>query len=254
MTAFADLVLPDTTYLERHDAMSMLDRPISEFDGPADSVRVPVLPPKGQCKPFQEVLVELAGRLKLPAFTNADGSRRFRDYPDFVVNFETRPGSGVGFLAGWRGADGSQSMKGEPNPRQWEMYAANNCVFHHKLPPEHQYMRNCNKGYNEWARAMRLRTYTEPALIQVYSEVLQEFRLAAPGAPAGAASPRSTCARASRSTATRCPSTTRPSSRRRPTSSAIPSMRSRSGPWRCTTRGTRRTRGCARSTPTTTSS
>ncbi len=30
--AFADLVLPDTTYLERHDVMSMLDRPISEFD------------------------------------------------------------------------------------------------------------------------------------------------------------------------------------------------------------------------------
>ena len=33
-TAFADLILPDTSYLERHDAMSMLDRPISEFDGP----------------------------------------------------------------------------------------------------------------------------------------------------------------------------------------------------------------------------
>ena len=39
--------------------MSMLDRPISEFDGPADSVRVPVVPPTGECKPFQEVLVEL---------------------------------------------------------------------------------------------------------------------------------------------------------------------------------------------------
>jgi anaerobic selenocysteine-containing dehydrogenase len=44
MTAFADLILPDTTYLERHDVMSMLDRPISEFDGPVDSVRVPVVP------------------------------------------------------------------------------------------------------------------------------------------------------------------------------------------------------------------
>ena len=57
--AFADLVLPDTTYLERHDVMSMLDRPISEFDGPVDSVRVPVVPPLGECKPFQEVIVEL---------------------------------------------------------------------------------------------------------------------------------------------------------------------------------------------------
>jgi anaerobic selenocysteine-containing dehydrogenase len=32
--ALADLVLPDTTYLERHDVMSILDRPISEVDGP----------------------------------------------------------------------------------------------------------------------------------------------------------------------------------------------------------------------------
>ena len=128
MTAFADLVLPDTTYLERHDVMSMLDRPISEFSGPCDSVRVPVVPPKGECKPFQDVLVELATRLKLPAFVNADGSRKYRDYPDFIVNFETEPGSGIGFLLGWRGRDGAKSMRGEPNPNQWAMYAKNNCV------------------------------------------------------------------------------------------------------------------------------
>ena len=181
MTAFADLVLPDTTYLERHDVMSMLDRPISEFDGPVDSVRVPVVPPTGECRPFQEVLLELAGRLELPGFMNADGSRRYRDYPDFIVHYETKPGSGVGFLSGWRGAHGTASMKGEPNPRQWEMYAANDCVHHHVLPEEHRYMRNANRGYIHWARAMRLRSYAEPALIQVYSEVMQEFRLAAQG-------------------------------------------------------------------------
>jgi len=62
-TAFADLVLPDTTYLERHDVMSMLDRPISEFDGPVDSVRIPVIPPRGESKPFQDVLIELGSRL-----------------------------------------------------------------------------------------------------------------------------------------------------------------------------------------------
>src|SRR5690606_9503467 len=32
MVAYADLVLPDTTYLERHDCISLLDRPISEPD------------------------------------------------------------------------------------------------------------------------------------------------------------------------------------------------------------------------------
>ncbi len=71
IVAYADLVLPDTTYLERHDCMSMLDRPISEFDGPVDSVRIPVLPPTGDCKPFQEVIIELGSRLSLPAFTLA---------------------------------------------------------------------------------------------------------------------------------------------------------------------------------------
>jgi len=185
MTAFADLILPDTTYLERHDCMSMLDRPISEFDGPVDAVRIPVVPPKGDCKPFQEVLVELAGRLKLPAFTQADGTRKFRNYPDFIVNYETAPGSGIGFLAGWRGKAGEKSLRGEPNPKQWEMYEKNNCVFHYQMPPEHQYMRNWNRGYMEWAQQMGLRRDKDPIVIHIYSEFLQGFRRAAQGKRAG---------------------------------------------------------------------
>ncbi len=181
MTAYADLVLPDTTYLERHDCMSMLDRPISEYDGPVDSVRIPVVPPKGDCKPFQEVLIELGSRLKLPAFSNADGSRKFRDYPDFVTNYETTPGSGIGFLAGWRGKGGEKFMKGEPNPKQWEMYEKNNCVFHYELPKSYQYMRNWNQGYLEWSKRHSLTRYVEPINIHIYSEVLQKFRLAAQG-------------------------------------------------------------------------
>ncbi len=184
-TAFADLILPDTTYLERHDVMSMLDRPISEFDGPVDAVRIPVLPPTGDARPFQEVLIELAGRLNLPAFTKPDGSRKFRDYPDFIVNYETEPGSGIGFLAGWRGRGGEKSMKGEPNPKQWEMYAKNGCVFHHKMPPSYSYMRNWNKGYMEWAQRMRIRRFADPILIHIYSDVMQKFRLAAQGKRAG---------------------------------------------------------------------
>ncbi|MDE2628889.1 MAG: molybdopterin oxidoreductase family protein, partial [Burkholderiales bacterium] len=181
MTAFADLVLPDTTYLERHDVMSMLDRPISEFDGPADSVRIPVLPASGECKPFQEVLIELGTRLKLPTFVTADGRRKYRDYPDFIVNWETEPGSGIGFLAGWRGKGGEKFLIGEPNPRQWEMYEQHNCVYHCELPRSFQYMRNWNQGYLEWSRANRITRYAEPILIHLYSEVLQRFRSAAQG-------------------------------------------------------------------------
>ncbi len=181
MVAFADLVLPDTTYLERHDVMSMLDRPISEFDGPVDSVRIPVVEPTGECKPFQEVLIELGTRLKLPVFINEKGERKYRDYPDFVINYETAPDSGIGFLAGWRGKGGEKFMKGEPNPNQWEMYEKNNCLYQHKLPKSYQYMRNWNQGYLEWAKRHSLTRYAEPINIHIYSEVLQKFRLAAQG-------------------------------------------------------------------------
>jgi sulfite dehydrogenase (quinone) subunit SoeA len=46
MVAFADLVLPDTTYLERHDCISLLDRPICEADAMADAIRWPVVEPE----------------------------------------------------------------------------------------------------------------------------------------------------------------------------------------------------------------
>jgi anaerobic selenocysteine-containing dehydrogenase len=88
-------------------------------------------------------------------------------------------------LSGWRGRNGDKFLKGEPNPRQWEMYAANNCVYHYELPQSYRYMRNWNKGYLEWAQRVRMRRYGEPILIQLYSEVLQMLRLAAQGKRAG---------------------------------------------------------------------
>jgi sulfite dehydrogenase (quinone) subunit SoeA len=181
--AFADLVLPDTTYLERFDVMSMLDRPISEFDGPVDSVRVPVLQPPPGCRPFQEVLVELASRLELPAFTTAEGERRFTGYQDFIVNFQPQPG--VGFLMGWRGADGSQPLRGAPNPKQWEMYAAHDCVFQYHLADDMQYMRNWNRSYLDFAKAQGWRQKDDPIQLAIYSDVLQGFRLAAQGKTRG---------------------------------------------------------------------
>jgi anaerobic selenocysteine-containing dehydrogenase len=189
MVNFADLVLPDTTYLERHDVMSMLDRPISEFDGPIDSVRIPVLPPTGNCKPFQEVLIELASRLKFPAFTTADGQRKFADYPNFILNYQTDIVDGIGFLAGWRGKNGEKSLRGEPNPNQWHEYEKNNCVFHYKMPIEHQYMRNWNRPYLKFAQENALRKDNDPIMINIYSDILQRFRLAAKGVRPGRTPP-----------------------------------------------------------------
>ena len=180
---FADLVLPDTTYLERHDVMSMFDRPISEFDGPVDSVRIPVVKPLGECKPFQEVLVELASRLKFPAFTTADGERKFKDYPDFIVNFQPSPG--FGFLMGWRGKDGTEHLRGEPNPKQWEMYAKNDCVFQYHLPESMQFRRNWNREYLDFAKDHGWRQRNDPIQLALYSDTLQAFRLAAQGKTTG---------------------------------------------------------------------
>jgi sulfite dehydrogenase (quinone) subunit SoeA len=181
--AFADLVLPDTTYLERHDVMGMLDRPISEFEGPVDSVRIPVLPPTGQCKPFQEVLIELASRMKFPAFTKENGERKFSGYQDFVVNFQPSPG--IGFLMGWRGKDGDTHLKGEPNQKQWEAYEKNNCVFQYHMPESMHFMRNWNRDYLDFAKEKGWRQKNDPVQIAIYSDTLQSFRLAAQGKTAG---------------------------------------------------------------------
>ena len=74
MVAFADLVLPDTTYLERHDCISLLDRPISEPDAAADAIRWPVVAPDRDVRPFQSVLLDLGARLGLPGMAEPDGS------------------------------------------------------------------------------------------------------------------------------------------------------------------------------------
>ncbi|MBK5936531.1 MAG: molybdopterin oxidoreductase family protein [Halorhodospira halophila] len=176
---YADLVLPDTTYLERHDCISMLDRPISTAEGPADAIRQPILEPEGEARPWQEVMIELGARLGLPAFTNEDGSPKYSGYEDFIVRFEKAPG--VGFLAGWRGEDGSKPLRGEPNPRQWEHYIENGGFFQYELPLSHQFYKFANKGYLEWAEAAGINGSAEPMVMSVYAEPLQRFRLAAEG-------------------------------------------------------------------------
>jgi sulfite dehydrogenase (quinone) subunit SoeA len=180
MVAYADLVLPDTTYLERYDCISLLDRPISDADGAADAIRQPVLKPDRDVRPFQDVLIELGARLKLPGFVRGDDSPKYPGlYPDYIVNHERKPG--LGSLAGWRGADGGQAGMGAVNPRQLERYIEHECFWRGEIPPEGRYFKFANRAYLEWSQAMGFRDHTEPVVLQLYSELLQKFRLAAQG-------------------------------------------------------------------------
>jgi len=176
---FADLVLPDTTYLERHDAISLLDRPISEPDSAADAIRHPIVAPDRDVRPWQEVLVELASRLKFPAFTATDGTRKYKDYPDFIVNYERAPG--IGFLSGWRGKNGESHLRGEPNPNQWQKYIENESFFAHHWADSEKYLRFANRDYQQKAVEAGFLAKVEPIVMQLYSEPLQKFRLAGQG-------------------------------------------------------------------------
>jgi anaerobic selenocysteine-containing dehydrogenase len=179
MVNFADLVLPDTTYLERYDTISLLDRPISEPNAVCDSIRSPVLEPDRDVRSWQEVMVDLAGRLGLPAFTDEEGQPKYRDYKDFITRYEKAPG--IGFLAGWRGEDGQSHLRGAPNPNQWDRYIENQGFFLYELPEPLRYYRFANKDYLEFAHEVGFNGNSDPILIQLYSEPLQTFRLAGQG-------------------------------------------------------------------------
>jgi len=180
MVAFADLVLPDTTYLERWDCISLLDRPIGNAHGAGDGIRQPVVQPDRDVRPFQDVLIDLGARLKLPAFAHPDGTARYPGFhPDYMVNYERKPG--VGPLAGWRGADGSEAGKGAPNPRQLEKYVENKCFWRHEFTEEESYFKHVNRAYLETATRLGLLDCPEPIILHLYCEPLQRFRLAARG-------------------------------------------------------------------------
>ena len=177
--AFADLVLPDTTYLERYDCISLLDRPISDAMSAADAIRQPVVTPDRDVRPFQDVLLDLGARLKLPNMADASGNPIYKDYADYIVRHERAPG--VGMLAGWRGVDGAQAGKGAANPDQLQRYIEHGCFFEARVPEAGAYYRMANRDYLAWAQSMGFVASTEPVTMQLYCEVLQRFRLAARG-------------------------------------------------------------------------
>jgi anaerobic selenocysteine-containing dehydrogenase len=177
--AYADLVLPDTTYLERWDCISLLDRPISDADAACDAIRQPVQTPDRDVRCFQEVLLDLGARLRLPGMVDEDGEPKFPGgYADYIVNHERAPG--IGPLAGWRG-DGTQHGRGAPNAAQLDNYIDNGCFWRGEIPRDARYMKMANQGYLAWALRMGFVPDTRQIVLQLYAEPLQKFRNAARG-------------------------------------------------------------------------
>jgi len=178
MVAYADLILPDTTYLERHDCISLLDRPISEADGAADAIRWPVIEPDRDVRGFQSVIVDLGARLGLPGFINEDGSPKYKDYADYIVNHLRKPD--IGPLAGFRG-DGSAEGRGSVNPKQLEAYIENGGFYVAHIPDEAKYFKPWNSAYQNWAVELGLYDSPMPYIFNLYSEPMRKFQRAAEG-------------------------------------------------------------------------
>ncbi len=177
---YADLILPDTTYLERWDCISILDRPISDPDAAIDAIRQPVAAPKRDVRPFQSVLLDLGARLGLPGMVDEKKEPLYpKGYADYIANHERSPG--IGPLIGWRGIDGEKSGRGAPNQNQLQKYIENGCFYEHKIPEHMRYFKHANKDYLTWAKLQGFAPKDDPIVFQLYSETLQKFRLAAQG-------------------------------------------------------------------------
>ncbi len=155
MVAYADLVLAG------HDLPGALRRRVDA--GPAD-LRCRW---RGRCDPASGVAAERAhararrARLperaarsrRAPEIAGAAGTptarAKYRDYSDYIVNHERAPG--IGLLAGWRGADGSQQGKGAPNPQQLQQYIANGGFWRAEIPKSARYFKMANRDYLNWS-------------------------------------------------------------------------------------------------------
>ena len=114
-----------------------------------------------------------------------------------------------------------QIGRGAPNPDQLRRYVENHSFWRHHLPAEQLYYKHSNRAYLQGAKAMGLIDDDGKITLQLYSETLQKFRLAARRSWRGR-SRRSGCASGSRGSWTRCRSGTRRSKRRWSTAKRFP--------------------------------
>jgi anaerobic selenocysteine-containing dehydrogenase len=82
---------------------------------------------------------------------------------------------------GFRGADGTQTGRGAPNPDQLARYIENGGFFLHHIPEDAQFYKPWNTAYQDWAVALGLFDTPQPYLFELWSEPLRRFQQAAEG-------------------------------------------------------------------------
>ena len=181
MVAYADLVLPDTTYLERWDCISLLDRPICSADAPADAIRQPVVAPDRDVRPFQDVLIELGARLGLPGFVDRDGAPRYPGgYADYIVNHERTPGHRPARRLARRGRQRATAAA-RPTRTSSSAYIENGCFHAHRARAGAALLQARQHGLSRLGRERGLHRRGGADHVPALFEPLQKFRLAARG-------------------------------------------------------------------------
>ena len=110
---------------------------------------------------------------------NEDGSPKYRDYADYMVNHQRRPG--VGPLMGFRGDDGAATGRGAPNPKQLQSYIQNGAFCQAHVPEDAAFYKPWNAAYQDWAVKLGLYETPQPYLFNIWSEPMRRFQLAAEG-------------------------------------------------------------------------
>ncbi len=222
-------------------------------DGAADAIRQPVR----RARPRRAAVPGRADRSRRAA--QAAGPRDMptarRNIPASMPTTSSTTSAGRASARWPAGAapTATSSGSGAANPRQLERYIAQWLLLAAARSRRRQrYFKHANRAYLDWAVADGLHRHAGAVVLQLYSETLQKFRLAAQGH--GAVQPPDRASRsASPPISIRCRSGIRRSSRQRSTARHFRCMPSPSGRWRCITPGARRTPGCGRSTARTAS-
>ena len=132
MVAYADLVLPDTTYLERWDCISLLDRPICDADGAADAIRQPIVEPTATCGRSRRC----CSTRRAAQTAGHDGCRRPPKFPAAIPitsssTMNARPASDR-CRAGADPEGESRTRRAEPGAAR--SYIDNGCHWRHEFP------------------------------------------------------------------------------------------------------------------------